>query len=166
VLKLQHRFAEAAESYLAALRLHPADLLAKRELSAFGYDELTIEAARQGGVLPSPPAVFSVAVADRARGKRQWSSAAQHYAEALRAQAQWAAIWVQLGHAQKEQGDLIGAEGSYRRSMTIEPSCADTHLQLGHVLKLRGCFAEAAASYFNAVQLEPKAVDGLRARKV
>jgi cytochrome c-type biogenesis protein CcmH/NrfG len=49
---------------------------------------------------------------------------------------QRAPIWVQLGHARKESGDLPAAEAAYRRSLALAPDTADTHLQLGHVLKL------------------------------
>lgn len=164
-LKLQGRVTEAASSYIEALRLDPTEVLAQAELLAFGYDTLVIEAARSSGSLDFPPAAVSLAEADRARAARDWPAAVENYKRALLAQPQWAAIWVQLGHAHKESGDLAASEASYRRSLAFEPQTADTHLQLGHVLKLQGRIAEAATSYFDAVKLSPKAVDGMWARK-
>jgi predicted TPR repeat methyltransferase len=61
---------------------------------------------------------------------------------------------VQLGHALKEQGDRVGGEKAYRRSLELAYNVADTHLQLGHVLKLQGRIPEAAQAYFKALVLD------------
>jgi predicted TPR repeat methyltransferase len=163
VLKMQRRFAEAAESYFRAAQLDPRSP-ARDELLVFGYRKSSLDRALKSGVPPAAPPLHFVEAGDRARAASDWRGAARHFAEALRADPQWAAIWVQLGHAQKEQGDLAGAESSYRRALEIEPTVADTHLQLGHLLKKEGRFAEAAESYFAAVRLGPSALDGLYAR--
>lgn len=154
VLKTQGRFSEAVQSYLDALRLSPPGSLAERALIAVGYDDGAVTAARQGGPLPYPPLPALVAEADRARSARDWPAAEQRYREVLRAQPRFAELWVQLGHAQKEQGDLAAAEASYRRSLMIDDRSADTHLQLGHALKLQGRVSDAAASYFSALRLD------------
>ena len=66
-----------------------------------------------------------------------------------------AAIWVQYGHALKENGRWAEAETAYRRSLACDPSLADTHLQLGHVLKLQGRMPAAQAAYLRAFALDP-----------
>ncbi len=75
--------------------------------------------------------------------------------EALDRNPDNAPIWVQYGHALKEQGLLQPAEEAYRRSLTHDDTLADTHLQLGHVLKLQGRPYEAAEAYLTAYQLDP-----------
>ncbi len=81
----------------------------------------------------------------------QWAIAARYYREALDRNPDNAPIWVQYGHALKEQGLLQPAEEAYRRSLTHDDTLADTHLQLGHVLKLQGRPYEAAEAGFGSV---------------
>lgn len=93
----------------------------------------------------------NVASADQARDARDWPTAASGYRKALEADPRQPAIWVQLGHALKEQGDFAGAEAAYHKSLLLDDSTADTHLQLGHVLKLQGRMGEAEHAYFRAL---------------
>jgi lipopolysaccharide biosynthesis regulator YciM len=95
-----------------------------------------------------------IANGNRARDQRDWKDAAVWYRKALEADPQRPAIWVQLGHALKEQGDRVGGEKAYRRSLELAYNVADTHLQLGHVLKLQGRIPEAAQAYFKALVLD------------
>lgn len=162
-LKLQRRFADAADCYLRAVQLD-AQSIAREELLSFGYRKSVLDAALEAGALPAAPPWERVEAANRARAGGDWPRAASLFSEALRADPEWAAIWVQFGHAQKEQGELASAEASYRRAIALEPQVADTRLQLGHVLKMQQRFAEAAASYFEAVRLAPGAREGLYAR--
>jgi hypothetical protein len=124
-----------------------------RELSANLAD-----AARRRRWRPSWP-LQSVGAAiragDRASRARNVTAAARHYRRALKRSPGLTAIWVQLGHALKEDGDYTGAEAAYRRSLTLDGSIADTYLQLGHLLKLQARWDEAADAYAKAVQLDP-----------
>jgi tetratricopeptide (TPR) repeat protein len=90
---------------------------------------------------------------------RDWKSACIHYARALELDPSLWAIWVQYGHALKEQGRLEEAEDAYRRSLAITPENCDTWLQLGHVLKLRGKLKHALAAYVRAWEIDPMAHD-------
>lgn len=103
-----------------------------------------------------------IAAGDRARDARDWGAAALAYRQALDANPRLAAIWVQLGHALKEQGNQWEAETAYRRSLALDQGVADTHLQLGHVLKLQQREAEAASAYLSALLLD---VDLAHARR-
>jgi glycosyltransferase involved in cell wall biosynthesis len=96
-----------------------------------------------------------ITLADRARDQRHWEMAARYYREALDLNPANTPIWVQYGHALKEQGFLEPAKEAYRRSLALDDAVADTHLQLGHVLKLQGHPYEAAEAYLTAYQLDP-----------
>jgi glycosyltransferase involved in cell wall biosynthesis len=100
-----------------------------------------------------------VTAGDRARDARNWPDAARHYREALELSANDDAIWVQLGHALKESGDLAGAEAAYRQAVSIDSNVSDTYLQLGHVLKIQNRKDEAASSYLKALSVDPKSRD-------
>jgi GT2 family glycosyltransferase/tetratricopeptide (TPR) repeat protein len=95
-----------------------------------------------------------IARADALRDQRHWAAAAAAYRTALDSAPHHAAVWVQLGHALKESGDLPGAEAAYRRSLELAPRIADTHLQLGHALKLQGRRAAAVAAYAHALRVD------------
>lgn len=92
---------------------------------------------------------------DEARDRRDWTAAAEHYAEHLKTHPDDGAIWVQHGHARKEAGDLAGAERSYLRALSLDPANADTEVQLGHVEKLKGYSDQALARYRKALVLDP-----------
>jgi len=96
-----------------------------------------------------------ITLADRARDLRHWEVAARYYRAALDLNPANTPIWVQYGHALKEQGLLDPAEEAYRRSLALDETVSDTHLQLGHVLKLQGRHYEAAEAYLTAYRLDP-----------
>ncbi len=92
---------------------------------------------------------------DDANRRRSWHDAETAYRAALDRDASLTHIWVQYGHALKEQRRLEPAELAYRRSLALDPTLADTHLQLGHVLKLQGRLDEAADAYVMAHRRDP-----------
>jgi glycosyltransferase involved in cell wall biosynthesis/Flp pilus assembly protein TadD len=96
-----------------------------------------------------------ITLADRARDLRDWEVAARYYRAALDLNPANTPIWVQYGHALKEQGLLEPAEEAYRQSLALDEAISDTHLQLGHVLKLQGRPYEAAEAYLTAYRLDP-----------
>jgi len=92
---------------------------------------------------------------DKANSERAWQTAEIAYANALKKDPGLAHIWVQYGHALKEQGRLRPAEEAYRRALALDSKVADTHLQLGGVLKLQKRPAEAVNAYRSAFRLDP-----------
>lgn len=93
---------------------------------------------------------------DAANRRRQWPEAARAYAQALAIAPALAAIWVQYGHALKEQGLLDAAESAYRTALGHMPQPdGDIHLQIGHLLKLRGMLPEAREAYLACLAVEP-----------
>jgi tetratricopeptide (TPR) repeat protein len=101
-------------------------------------------------------------VADQARAEQRWSEAAEFYERYLGTRPHDAPIWVQLGHALKESGNLDGAENAYRRSMELAPEVADTHLQLGHLYKMKRSYSQAIAAYREVVRIDDTLLDAKR----
>lgn len=95
----------------------------------------------------------ALAEGDAARDRRDWASAAQHYRRVVDRAPKLTGIWVQLGHALKEQGDCDGGLAAYQTAWSLDPSVADTALQLGHVHKLMHRTADAIAWYQQALRL-------------
>jgi tetratricopeptide (TPR) repeat protein len=100
-----------------------------------------------------------IARADRARDSRDWPQAARHYARALKRKPELAHIWVQLGHARKEVGQLREAGACYLAALQIEGNSADTYLQLGHLLKITGRPEQARSAYARALELDAQCPD-------
>jgi tetratricopeptide (TPR) repeat protein len=100
-------------------------------------------------------AVTLRAKADRLRDSAHWRDAAQLYKLYLELRPEDAALWVQLGHCQKESGLIEDADVSYARAATLAPSGADIWLQIGHLRKIQGRVAEAIANYAKALDKDP-----------
>jgi tetratricopeptide (TPR) repeat protein len=102
-----------------------------------------------------------IARADAARDHRRWPEAANLYAEVLvREPALWP-IWVQLGHARKESGDMPAAEAAYLVALRLAPDSSDTFLQLGHLLKITDRAVPAALAYLQSLDMDPENADAL-----
>ncbi|GAN54797.1 glycosyltransferase [Tanticharoenia sakaeratensis] len=79
-----------------------------------------------------------VQAGDRHNRERNWPAAAQEYRAAVALDPTLAHIWVQLGHACKENGDLAEAEAAYRQAARLLPDDIEPWLLLGHLLALSG----------------------------
>jgi FkbM family methyltransferase len=96
-----------------------------------------------------------LSVARRAARQRNWPNVEIAYSAIIAICGTLPRIWLQYGHALKEQGNLTGAERAYRKALTLDPSDPDAHLQLGHALKLRSAYAAATHAYVEAFRLRP-----------
>lgn len=94
---------------------------------------------------------------DEARDRKDWTAAAELYRLHLEAEPKDVPIWVQLGHALKEQGQVSDALQAYRRAAELGPEDGDAQLQFGRALILAGRRGEAAESLANALRLEASA---------
>jgi predicted O-linked N-acetylglucosamine transferase (SPINDLY family) len=63
--------------------------------------------------------------------------------------------WVNLGVAQRDNGDMAGAEASYRRALQLSPDDPIAHNNLGNVLSGLGQHADAVDAYRAAIVLRP-----------
>lgn len=104
----------------------------------------------------SSRATKHLAEADRARDKKNWQLAAVEYGKSLHILPNQPPIWIQLGHARKELGDLRGSEAAYQKALDFSPRNSDGALHMGHVLKLQGRGPEALNWYKNALIFEPR----------
>lgn len=75
---------------------------------------------------------------DAARARREWDVAAREYRAALSKEDHLSHIWVQMGHALKEQGKLESASNAYQQAIVLEPQDVDAHVHLAHVFKKLG----------------------------
>ena len=76
--------------------------------------------------------------ADAARDKGKWREAAGNYARFLDVEKHRHDVWVQYGHALKENGNLLDAVGAYERAIELNPNEADPLLHLAHLQKRLG----------------------------
>ena len=117
---------------------------------------------RTAGVPVSWPVYRAVRAGDRARDERDWATASRCYRRALARNGGLYHIWVQLGHALKEHGDLDGARDAYEHAQLLAPMAADPSLHIGHVRKLQGDPGAAGHHYLAALRKEPLHPDALR----
>jgi len=101
------------------------------------------------------PAFRALRMANAARDAALWPTAAEHYRRYLQHQPGHAAIWIQLGNAEKEQGELARAEAAYREAVRLDPDDHEAPLHLGHALKLQGRLGEATEAYERSARLAP-----------
>ncbi len=76
--------------------------------------------------------------ADLARDRRDWAAAAEQYRRALQDEESQPHIWLQLGHALKEDGRLNEALQAYQQATILSPADAEAHLHLAHLYKRLG----------------------------
>lgn len=101
------------------------------------------------------PSAGAIKRGDSFRDVQDWENAELQYKQALDLNPSLDGIWVQYGHALKEQGKRKEAGVAYAKALELAPEVADTHLQIGHLLKLEGDLDGAAAAYLQAVEFDP-----------
>ncbi len=92
---------------------------------------------------------------DMHRNNAEWRQAADAYAVHLAEHPDDGPIWVQLGHCEKEAGDLRAAERAYRRAVQLMPNDADVLLHLGHLLRRQSRKADALDVFRAQFRLQP-----------
>lgn len=90
---------------------------------------------------------------DEARDRKDWTAAAELYRLHLEVEPKDVPIWVQLGHALKEQGQVSEALHAYRQAAELGTEDGDAQLQFGRALVLAGRRGEATESLANALRL-------------
>ena len=89
--------------------------------------------------------------ADSAQRARNWKKSSILYGITLKLMPSDARIWVQLGHALKERGDMRGARHAYERACDVDGHHVDGAFHLGCLLKELGEPDAAAASLQKAI---------------
>jgi tetratricopeptide (TPR) repeat protein len=183
--KLKGRLDKAVLAYRKAAELNPLNAEAVKEYNALAPRfDLPSAQLTLSGVLsrrtdsitlngPSPAAVLQMpdvpnhnvslqelrACGDQARDNRCWDKAAQAYQAYLATAPKDSAIWLQLGNALRESGDLAAAEAAYRTALTHAPDNAGIYMWLGHALRESGDLAAAEAAYRTALTYAPDNAD-------
>lgn len=93
---------------------------------------------------------------DAARDRRDYPTAEIKYRDYLAANPSDSEIWVQLGHAVKEQRGHKAAVEFYARAAKEAPNSVDAYTHLAHALKNAGDQDAATTAFEKAYALEPK----------
>lgn len=94
---------------------------------------------------------------DEARDRGDFAGAEAYYRKHLTEHANHAAIWVQLGHALKEQYGHGRAVDAYEKAVECDPDDPDALLHLGHALKVVGRIEDAIEAFQAALRKNPTA---------
>jgi predicted TPR repeat methyltransferase len=100
--------------------------------------------------------------ASDARANRDFTAAAQLYAQACKAMPGHFRLWVQQGNMAKDAALFNQARQAYEAARRLRGDDADLHLQLGHLCKLTGDMVGAAHAYCVSLSCEPDHADAYR----
>lgn len=92
---------------------------------------------------------------NQCRDARDWAGAASAYVRHLAEHGTDQPIWVQLGHARKEQGLLVEAAEAYQTAVDLNERDADANTHLADVLRRLGRGDEALAAYVRVNDVAP-----------
>lgn len=92
---------------------------------------------------------------NEARARQDWSRAATAFREALEHDPGMWPIWVQLGHAEKEEGDHEEAVKAYMEATRLAPKEADAFNHLAHLLERLERKEEAIVAWVDYLRLNP-----------
>lgn len=92
---------------------------------------------------------------DAARDNQDWPAAASAYAAYLKLRSDDARIWVQYGHALKEQGLLTPSENAYRKAIALAPADPDAQLHLAYLLKRLDRPDDAQKMFTGLLEISP-----------
>ncbi|MGQ7934594.1 glycosyltransferase family 9 protein [Paraburkholderia sp. D1E] len=88
-----------------------------------------------------------VKMADEARSRQDWVSAASYYQKAYQIRPERLDLLVQFANVSKEAGNYGAAYAAYMKALAATPNDADILLQIGHLLKISGNFRAACDFY-------------------
>lgn len=110
---------------------------------------------RSNGIAVRRSTARCISIGDQARRAQDWAGAAIGYRAALDAQPGLRHIWMQLGHALKEDGRPDEAAIAYRRCAELDDRDPEPFGHLGHMAKGDGRYVEAAAHFVEVLRRAP-----------
>lgn len=111
------------------------------------------------GILKAIMSFSPLRNARAAARRRDWSEAAHYYQRVLKIMPNSHAMWVQLGHALKESGELDRAEIAYRTAAIKAPEAVEGYRELAYFLRRVGRPAEAQLLAAAGLVVAPDADD-------
>ena len=151
--------AAAHLAYQRAQLLLPDDPDANLQLGRFlrhlGEHRIALECHQVALIGPATSPEDWRTLGDLARDARDWNAAARYYAKYLECRPEDAAIHVQLGHAEKERGELPNARAAYEMARRLAPGCGDTLMQLGGLLLRLEDRTAALGVFKDALEADP-----------
>ncbi|MBB3475460.1 glycosyltransferase family 1 protein [Sphingomonas sp. BK345] len=111
--------------------------------------------ARSNGVPVGRATARDIRAGNAARSRQDWAGAATAYRRALTREPGLHHIWVQLGHMQKEAGQIDAAGEAYETAARLHPDDAEPLLRLGHMAKAWRQPADAAGHFVAALRRDP-----------
>lgn len=147
-LKLKGDSYGAVQCYSNAFRLQPSLEWARKELIAAGISAaqfVNIVLGQEANV-PAPPTRPPVGIlyplsflrlkaARRAARRKKWPIVIAHYRQLTRRFPDMAAVWMQLGNALRDQGELEEAQIAYFEALTRNHERADLLVHLGDIFE-------------------------------
>lgn len=147
--------AQALHTIETALQRKPGhcDALITRALilQKLGRLEEAIAGARMAVVFHRESARAHQTLGTMLLRAREPAAALEYLSEAARLEPNSLDAWINRGIAQRDTGDLDGAEKSYRSALDLSPQDPIAHNNLGNVLSAAGRHDEAAAAYRTAI---------------
>ncbi len=107
---------------------------------------------KSNGLLVRRSTAAHIRLADSARARQDWCSAATGYRSALANEPHLHHLWIQLGHMEKEAGAINQAAAAYENAARLRTTDAEPLLRLGHMAKAWRQPSEAAAYFVRALQ--------------
>ncbi len=98
---------------------------------------------------------------NQCRDAQDWPGAVSAYMQHLETNGADQPIWVQLGHAWKEQGQLEEASKAYQMAVDLDVDDQDANIHLADLLRRLGRFEEALAAYQRVNNIAPN-VEAMR----
>jgi len=107
---------------------------------------------RSNGVRVRGTTARNIRAGNAARSRQDWACAATAYRQALIQEPLLQHLWVQLGHMEKESGEIDRATQAYEEAARLRETDAEPLLQLGHMAKAWLQPAEAARYFVTALE--------------
>lgn len=107
---------------------------------------------RSAGVRVHRTTARHIRAGNAARDHQDWRGAAIAYRHALAREPHLQHVWVQLGHMEKEAGEIDPATRAYEEAARLRPDDTEPLLRLGHLAKAWRQPADAAGYFIAALQ--------------
>jgi predicted O-linked N-acetylglucosamine transferase (SPINDLY family) len=153
------KFADAAASFLEALRLKPDLAVASNSLGIVYVHQRKLQEASdrfrhavqvQPGLVQAHNNLGNVL-----REQGRFQEALQSYKAALQLKPDFAEVHNNLGNVYRDLGELSKAAAGYQQALRLKPNYPEAHNNLGHALQQMGQTQNAIVCFQQALRLRP-----------